>query len=341
MMTSVPLSPPLPLPLRRHARLHTTALDEAEEAAGRVMSAHRLRASCPREFGSRLHAVALGSSTLLSAVYDGEAEVTGRVPMDYYTVLLTLSGGMDVATDVGEHRIGTGRACVISPGERLRLRFAPRTAQVAAKLPRSVVDQAFTRVGTEPPNGLTFDLRVPDDSPWPGVLRLAAATVDRFDSGILPPGAGTELERMLVTTLLLAQPHDRATALTRGGGARGHRAAGVVAEAIAADPVPPLRPEELAAEAGVSLRTLQEGFRSRFGTSLTAYQREQRLARAHRMLSSPPGGTTVADIALACGFAHLGRFAQEYRARYGITPSGALHSARRVVLDGRPRTTRG
>lgn len=330
-----------PMPLRRHVRVQTTALDEAEEAAGRVMSAHRLRATRPREFGSRVHAVAIGSSTLLSAVYEGEAVITGRVPMDYYTVVLALSGGMAVATDLGEHRVAAGRACVISPGERLRLQFGPRTAQVAAKLPRAVVEQAYSRVGTAPAHGITFDLSVAADSPWPGVLRLAALTVDRFDSGVLPPGAGAELERMLVTTLLLAQPHDHAVALTRGGGARGHRAAGVAAEVVAADPVPPLRPEELAAEAGVSLRTLQEGFQSRFGTSLTGYQREQRLVRAHRMLSSPSGESTVADVALACGFVHLGRFARDYRARYGITPSVTLHGARRVAREGRPRTTRG
>ncbi|MBN9111611.1 MAG: AraC family transcriptional regulator [Pseudonocardia sp.] len=329
-----------PLPLRRHTRMQTTALDEAEEVAGRVMSAHRLRATRPREFGSRVHAVAIGTSTLLSALYEGEAELTGRVPMEYYTVVLALSGGMDVTTDLGRHRIAAGRACVISPGERLRLRFGPRTAQVAAKLPQAVVDQAFSRVGTEPPHDLTFDLRVPDNSPWPGVLRLAASTVDRFDSGVLPPGAGAELERMLVTTLLLAQPHDHAAALTRGGGARGHRAAGVVAERVAADPVAPLRPEELAAAAGVSLRTLQEGFRSRFGTTLTGFQREQRLVRAHGMLTGPPGEATVADVALACGFVHLGRFAQDYRAHYGIPPSVTLHGARRVARDGRPRRTR-
>jgi transcriptional regulator GlxA family with amidase domain len=59
------------------------------------------------------------------------------------------------------------------------------------------------------------------------------------------------------------------------------------------------------------------------------------------MLSEPPGVTTVADVALACGFFHLGRFAQDYRARYGITPSVTLHGTRRVARDGRPHTTRG
>ena len=316
------------LPLRRHSRLHTTTLDEAEETAGRVMSSHRLRAARPREFGSRLHAVDIGASTLLSALYEGEAEVTARVPMEYYTLQLILSGGMDVATEVGVRQVGAGRACVISPGERLRLRFAPGTAQVAAKVPRALVEQAYSRIGSEPARNLVFDLGVPDDSAWPGVLRLAVSTVDRFDSGILPPGAGQELERMLVTALLLAQPHDHGAAMVRGGGLRGYRAAGVAADALAADPVAPLRPDELARAAGVSLRTLQEGFRSRFGTSLTGYQRELRLDRAHRMLAGPAPGATVADIALASGFLHLGRFARDYRLHFGVTPSTTLHGSR-------------
>jgi AraC-like DNA-binding protein len=318
------------LPLRRHVRLQTTALDEAQEAAGRVMSAHRLRAGRPHEFGSRLHAVGIGDSTLLSALYDGAADVTARVPMEYYTLLLVLSGGMDVEA-AGTARVRAGRACVISPGERLRLRFAPGTAQVAAKLPRTVVERAWTRLGAEPAPGPVFALTAPDDAAWIAALRLAVSAVDRFDSGFLPAGTGFELERMLVTALLLAQPHDRAEAMVRGGGARGYRAAGVAADALADDPVPPLRPEELARHAGVSLRTLQEGFRSRFGTSLTGYQRDLRLERAHRALSAPDAADaagTVADVALACGFPHLGRFARDYRRRYGTSPSTTLRASR-------------
>ena len=79
---------------------------------------------------------------------------------------------------------------------------------------------------------------------------------------------------------------------------------------------------------GVSVRTLQEGFRSRFGTTVTAYHREVRLERAHRILSAAGERRAVADIAVECGFFHLGRFARDYRLRYGVTPSATLHASR-------------
>ncbi|RSD14132.1 AraC family transcriptional regulator [Amycolatopsis eburnea] len=310
------------VPLHRYTKLRTADVAEAQSAAGRVMSSHRLRVARPREFGARLHAVDIGSSTLLYAVYHGDAEVTALAPMEYYTLQLFLAGAADVVTGSGSHRAGAGQACVISPGERLRLRFAPGTVQVAAKLPRDVVDQGCARLGAEPAG---FALAVPDGTPWPALLKLAVTTVDRFDTGILPPGTGLELERVLVSALLLGQaPNLR----FRGGGARGYRAAGVAAEALKADPATSATPGQLARTAGVSVRTLQEGFRSRFGTTVTAYHREVRLERAHRLLSAAGEGRAVADIAVECGFLHFGRFARDYRLRYGVTPSATLHASR-------------
>ncbi|GAA3307532.1 hypothetical protein GCM10020295_66660 [Streptomyces cinereospinus] len=91
----------------------------------------------------------------------------------------------------------------------------------------------------------------------------------------------------------------------------------------------PLDVADLARTAGVSLRTLQDGFRSRYGEPLTTYHRNLRLDHAHRLLSeADAGGVTVAEIAIACGFLHLGRFAREYRLRQGVTPSATLHSPR-------------
>ena len=49
---------------------------------------------------------------------------------------------------------------------------------------------------------------------------------------------------------------------------------------------------------------------------------EQRLARAHRMLSDPRrAGSTVSTIALAAGFGDLSYFNRSFRRRYGAAPS--------------------
>ena len=85
----------------------------------------------------------------------------------------------------------------------------------------------------------------------------------------------------------------------------------------------PLRLDEIAAHCGVTPRALQLGFRKAFDMSPMRYLREVRLDEAHYRLSRRRNRERVTDVALACGFLHLGRFAQHYRARFGRCPSEA------------------
>jgi transcriptional regulator GlxA family with amidase domain len=96
-------------------------------------------------------------------------------------------------------------------------------------------------------------------------------------------------------------------------------------QAIHGAPESPYTVGRLAELAGVSTRSLQEGFRRYKGTSPMAYLREVRLARAHedlRRMDHP--ATSVSDVAHRWGFLHLGRFAADYRAKYGVSPSQTL-----------------
>jgi transcriptional regulator GlxA family with amidase domain len=79
----------------------------------------------------------------------------------------------------------------------------------------------------------------------------------------------------------------------------------------------------LAEAAGISVRALQEGFRRYVGMTPTEYLRESRLRHVRAELLDGPTAEarTVADIAYRWGFTHLGRFAHDYRVRYGELPS--------------------
>ncbi|WP_306204585.1 helix-turn-helix transcriptional regulator [Actinoplanes sp. RD1] len=100
-----------------------------------------------------------------------------------------------------------------------------------------------------------------------------------------------------------------------------------VLDAINAEPERPYTIIELAAIGRVSVRSLQEGFRRQVGSTPTAYLRQVRLSRAHKLLRhSPYGQVTVAMVAHRCGFVHLGRFSAAYRAAYGMNPSQTLRT---------------
>lgn len=86
--------------------------------------------------------------------------------------------------------------------------------------------------------------------------------------------------------------------------------------------------ERIAEAAGVGPRALQLAFRRLRGVAPRAVLTGIRLERARARLVAPDPAASVTDIALLCGFAHFGRFAAAYRARFGESPSETLRRAR-------------
>ena len=85
----------------------------------------------------------------------------------------------------------------------------------------------------------------------------------------------------------------------------------------------------LAARHGVTPRCVQMLFESD-GTTFSRFLLDQRLARAHRMLSNPRlAERTVSTIACEAGFGDLSHFNRAFRRRYGETPSGVRAGLRR------------
>jgi AraC family transcriptional regulator, ethanolamine operon transcriptional activator len=87
----------------------------------------------------------------------------------------------------------------------------------------------------------------------------------------------------------------------------------------------PISVADLAAAVGVSERTLRTAFLEYYGVGPTRYQRDRRLHRVRReLLATSAGETTVTEILSRFGIWQHGRFAGEYRQRYGESPSETL-----------------
>lgn len=96
-------------------------------------------------------------------------------------------------------------------------------------------------------------------------------------------------------------------------------------EYLTANLTAPVSQADLAAVAGVSIRSLSRGFRKRHGLGPMEFLRVRRLDAARRdLLGADANSTTVTEIASRYGFCHLGRFAIEYRHAFGESPSITL-----------------
>jgi AraC-like DNA-binding protein len=85
---------------------------------------------------------------------------------------------------------------------------------------------------------------------------------------------------------------------------------------------------DVAAELGVSLRSLQAGFRQWRSTTPNLFLRRVRLQLVRDELRRLRVQTTVQAVAMRHGFSNLGRFSAYYHAAFGESPSTTLHRSR-------------
>ncbi|WP_425569086.1 helix-turn-helix domain-containing protein [Pseudonocardia xishanensis] len=102
--------------------------------------------------------------------------------------------------------------------------------------------------------------------------------------------------------------------------------------------MPGLPPATLAARVGVSARAVQLGFRRVTGVPPSTFVRNTRLDRVHASLLEGTG-EPITDLAFHYGFGHLGRFAQQYRDRFGVLPSQTQRG--NSSAGGHPASHRG
>lgn len=86
---------------------------------------------------------------------------------------------------------------------------------------------------------------------------------------------------------------------------------------------------EMCEAAGTSERTLRNAFERVYGVGPNRFVRLRRLNEVHRLLQAPSrSGETVAAVATRLGMRDLGRFAGQYRALFGESPSQTLARGR-------------
>ncbi|MBU2667954.1 AraC family transcriptional regulator [Actinoplanes bogorensis] len=251
-------------------------------------------------------------------------------PFPTFLTSSVLSGRYSVATGRLHGQASAGEVILYPPGAALDL-VLDRSDQYILQLPMEAVNRAAGRLGVKP-GDLSFDGVTPINA---AAGRRWADTVVYLIRMLTVPGE-TAIHPLMLSTLIetaaatavtvfpntsmtmdyVAGPHPTAPAVVR-------RAIDYV-EAHAADPI---TLEDIAAAAGVGVRTLQAGFRRYLDTTPIGYLFRVRLDHAHYALqAADPTVETVATIAHRWGFTHLGRFSARYRSTFGRRPSETLRS---------------
>ncbi|MDR7327739.1 MULTISPECIES: AraC family transcriptional regulator [Catenuloplanes] len=251
---------------------------------------------------------------------------------DFYGVVVAVDGVVSfeqAGTQVGTSR---SRGVTTSPGRgTLRIRTAGGTRLRGLTIDREVwreqLSELLQRTVTGPGEiAPALDVSGEPGRRWAELLHLVMN--DLSAGGLLTthPLTAAPLSQALLNGLLLAAEHEHTAHLRQQAAPCRPRAVQVAIDAMQADPAQPYTPRTLAELAGVGTRTLQAGFRTHLGVTPTGYLRDVRLDRVHRDLRFG-FAETVTEAAHRWGFTHLGRFAAQYRQRYGRSPSETLRRA--------------
>lgn len=161
---------------------------------------------------------------------------------------------------------------------------------------------------------------------WQSVVRAQSSTWLRSDHD-LTPAARRSIVDAFATAAVDAFPHRERWQSTVTGNGPEHARLRLALEYVHAHARDAIGTAEIAAAAGLSPRGLQQSLRRHLDQTPGDLLRSVRLDGARGdLLRGDRDDTSVADIARAWGFGHLGRFSATYRARFGELPSESLRT---------------
>lgn len=265
--------------------------------------------------------------------YDMPLRISAAADRDDYTLYLPLVGGVEASDGRDTVDCGSVRTVLTSPHRPLVTRTSAHASRVNLTIKREVMLRHLTTLLGEEPARLpafefAFDQSRPEVRAYLTYLWGVIAAIEQ-DSGFLDqPLVGAAVEQALVMGLLLNQSHDLSGLLRQDAAGPAPADVKRVVDYIEAHMADDISLADLAAAAGVPARTLQAHFRDRFDCGPMAYLRDRRLCRARQDLLAGEPEESVTAVALRWGFGSLGRFAAQYRARFGESPSQTLRGAR-------------
>jgi len=312
----------------------SSRIDEIEHVVSSQVTPHKLvPLSRDRSVDSAFHFHGAGNLAVFDIRYGNRiaVEFEHYEAGDLLGFVMANEGTGRVLLDREEFEVSQNDGVMITSGPRETLQYAEDCETRVLLMNRSRIAEYCAKLlgrDIEAPIDFQtqFSLESESGQSWLRLTRYVASELQEPHSLTrFLPAAQHQLEQTLITSLLLAHRHTYSDVLLRPQSPAAPFYVKRAETFIEAHFAEPLSLADIAAHAGVSARSLQNGFQSFRNMTPMAFLRAVRLKRAQEaLLQADPACTTVAQIALSCGFGHLGEFANLYRQTFGETPRQTL-----------------
>jgi AraC-like DNA-binding protein len=252
--------------------------------------------------------------------------------VNFFIQGIPLLGDGEQVTNRETAAVHQDRGGVLSPGDRIRLKFAAGFEHLSLIFdPKAVTSKLGALTGGSLNEPLRFQAETDFCQPAAGHLRrLVKFLVDELTATEcrMPFVGQTELEQLLIVYFLHGNQHNYSHLLDGRPRSAAPWQVRRTEDYIAAHWDQPITIESLALATGASTRSIFHSFKESRGYSPMAFLKNVRLQHARDMLQNAVTNTSVTDVAYACAFNNLGHFAKDYVLAFGERPSETLNYAK-------------
>lgn len=307
--------------------------DEVVDYVGEVLAPHRMDTRYPTEMAAQLACFDLAPVKIVDIQYGTEVWVDPGELEACYLVHAALQGETTMRTGTDDTMIRPDNLYVSSPGKAFKCRMSPECRHLTVRIQASALEGYLSRVLniaiTRP---LIFYAGQEGGRELPTVWRNMIAHIVRLvdDAPVLMGNAQTQKQysMVLIDMLLSNYCNSYSEQIALYGNDISPRHVRQARDIIHASLDETISVTDIAEQVGVSVRSLQIGFRQFIGLTPFEYVRRHRLEKLHRALMDNGGGQSVTELMLECGIINFGRYAQYYRQQYGCRPSDTLRNRR-------------
>ena len=267
----------------------------------------------------------------LGYIHYGPSVAVRATARDDYWLQLPLTGQLEVLNTRGGVICDVRRAAIASPARNDYYQVKSDEGCGGIRISffkTALLECLASLLGDEPRMPLEFAPEI-DVSHGYGrslaqYLMMAVRDIDHAGATPWNRAMMTAFEQFIMTMMLTVQPHNYNAALRRLDTPLAPRDVKRAIDYMQANLEASITIADIVAVAGVPGRTLFKHFKDFKGMSPMQYLRNARFDRVRRTLLLGEPSECVTSIAMEAGFLHMGRFAVDYRRRFGESPSETM-----------------
>ena len=314
--------------LQQYDQLRSTDLNQVQQHIAHILCPHQLHLNNNQSLNTELYYRASSGLGFGRLRYGAHVSITPEPLLGFYLLQIPIQGYEQI--QLGKQRFESHQHCasMINPNDEFSMEHSQEANKLFIRICKTRLEQFYVQHYQRPLRGeLHFSVLHTLDTPaGQSIWHLMQWLFQESSQGLLfdEPASAQRLENFFLAHLLDLCAHNQSPESLHSTCITPHtikQAKAFIDEHLDQ----PLTVQRIANTVGISTRSLYAGFKEYVGYSPMQFVKQRRLELARSLLAqADPTQQTVTQLALQCGFTHLGLFARDYQQRYGERPSATL-----------------